>query len=211
MELWAGNNINKLISLLDRHLFFLRPGNMIEFNGPTYFPKLRYAENGLKLYPSNMIMIAGGSGVSPMLHLIKDVFRRGIDCKMILIWGVRVSNSSDTLMLFIESSRSYLSSISGYFSDRTSWPLSSGLLCWCNFRGDTCRASSCRRDWYFASQVSSSLLTVLTCFRESLVSFPPTEQDMNIIICGPPKMSVATMASLGTLGYSSDKIFSYNS
>lgn len=54
---------------------------------------MRYADNGLKLYPSKMVMIAGGSGVSPMLHLINDVFHRGIDCKMILIWGVRVSHS----------------------------------------------------------------------------------------------------------------------
>lgn len=38
---------------------------------------MRYAENGLKLYPSKMVMIAG-SGVSPMLHLIKDVFHSGM-------------------------------------------------------------------------------------------------------------------------------------
>jgi NAD(P)H-flavin reductase len=62
----------------------------LEFLGPTYFPKMKYAENGLKLYPSKMVMLAGGSGVSPMIHMISDVIHRGIDCQMILIWGVRV-------------------------------------------------------------------------------------------------------------------------
>lgn len=51
---------------------------------------MRYAENGLKLYPSKMVMIAGGSGVAPMIPMINDVIHRGVDCKMILLWGVRV-------------------------------------------------------------------------------------------------------------------------
>jgi NAD(P)H-flavin reductase len=79
------------------HLYFLQPGSestTLEFLGPTYFPKLRYAENGLKLYPAKMVMLAGGSGVAPMIHMINDVIHRGIDCQMILLWGVRVCLSS---------------------------------------------------------------------------------------------------------------------
>lgn len=58
--------------------------------GPTVFPKLKYAENGVKLYPSKLVLIAGGSGISPMIQMINDVILRGIDCKIILFWGVKV-------------------------------------------------------------------------------------------------------------------------
>jgi NAD(P)H-flavin reductase len=43
------------------------------------------------------------------------------------------------------------------------------------------------------------------------MNFLPTEQDLNIIICGPKKMSVALIASLDALGYRQDQIFSYAS
>jgi hypothetical protein len=49
------------------------------------------------------------------------------------------------------------------------------------------------------------------CSESLLTSFPPTEPDLNIVICGPQKMSVSTLASLASLGYANEKIFSYNS
>lgn len=63
----------------------------MEVMGPATFPRMKYAENGAKLYPAKMVMIAGGSGVAPMIQLISDVVQRGVDCQMVLLWGVETN------------------------------------------------------------------------------------------------------------------------
>lgn len=170
--------------MMSRHLAFLRPGDTLDFQGPTVFPRMKYAANGLKMYPDKMVMIAGGSGVSPMIQMISDVLHRGIDCKMILLWGVEGQRD----LVF----RSFLDNTQKSHPEQ--------------FKVVYCVAQTLIAivaDHLHLGQIDTGILR-----HYLLPTFGP-DDDVSVIICGPPKMSVAMMASLGAMGYNSEKVFSY--
>jgi cytochrome-b5 reductase len=171
--------------VMSRHLFFLRPGDTVQMMGPATFPRMTYAANGAKLYPEKMVMLAGGSGVAPMIHLIADVVQRGVSCQMVLLWGVE----SERDLVF----RQFLDHTQAEHPDKLKvvYCVSATMM-------------AIRAGHLHMGLIDSHLLHV-----ELLPAFRP-DDDVTVVICGPQKMSVAMMAALAHMGYHEDKVFSFN-
>lgn len=59
--------------IVSKYLCSLKPGDSVEIKGP--FPKLAYTANMKK----NIGMVAGGSGITPMLQVIKEILKNPAD------------------------------------------------------------------------------------------------------------------------------------
>lgn len=76
---------------MSQHLESLAIGDTVEVKGPLghmeYTGRGRYLLDGEPRRATHMSMIAGGTGITPMYQVIKDVLRRGDDVQLSLLYA----------------------------------------------------------------------------------------------------------------------------
>ncbi|XP_062317786.1 NADH-cytochrome b5 reductase 2 [Osmerus eperlanus] len=175
---------------MSQHLDTMKIGDKMDFRGPSGL--LVYRGNGTfairpdkKSEPragkfKHVAMIAGGTGITPMLQLIRSIASDPDDmtrCSLIF------ANQTEKDILLREELEDVLSSHPGtlslwYTLDKPpqGWNYSSGFV-------------NC------------------DMIREHL---PPAADDVLIVMCGPPPMiQYACLPNLATLGYKTENIFAY--
>lgn len=181
-------NGGKLTQFLDS----MKPGDTIDVRGPS--GRLTYKRNGKfeikvdkKTPPvlknvKKIGMIAGGTGITPMYQLIKDICKNSNNDKthMSLIFA----NQSENDILLREELEAF----------KTNYP--DKLDLW--FTID----KSVKSDWLYD----------IGFVNENMISkhMPPPGDDTLILMCGPPPMiKFACIQNLEKLGYSTDMQFAY--
>ena len=170
----------------------------------------------------NIGMIAGGTGITPMLQLVRDVLKhRDDDCQLWLLFANQVSPCARAVRIGIHmnvcvcvSDREGHPSANrvGRHQQRATRPLqvvvhsrqptrrfaqhATGLLY------DPCKPSHLITGWTYSSGfVSEDMI------KEHL---PEPSADTLILMCGPPPMiKFACLPNLDKLGYTEDMYFAY--
>ncbi|XP_037378646.1 NADH-cytochrome b5 reductase 2 isoform X1 [Talpa occidentalis] len=175
---------------MSQYLDNMKIGDTILFQGPV--GRLLYHEPGkLSIKPNKMSqpeiklvkhlgMIAGGTGITPMLQLIRHITRNPRDStKMSLIFANQTEEDILVRKELEEVSRTHPHQFRLWYTlDRppADWSYSSGFI-------------------------------TTNMIKEHL---PPPEKSTLILVCGPPPMiHTAAHPSLQNLGYTKDMIFTY--
>lgn len=168
----------------------LKIGDTIAFRGPT--GKLKYNGNGefnirrpnkvpVDIKSEHINMIAGGTGITPMLQLIREVFVRAneFNLKISLLFA---NQSEDDILL-----RSELDELATKFPD--------------NFKVWYTVDTASDKWSYSTGFVNAEMI------REHL--YPPSKNTV-VLMCGPPPMiNYACIPNLDSLEYDSELRFAY--
>jgi cytochrome-b5 reductase len=176
---------------MSQYLDEMKPGDTIEVRGPS--GRLQYKQNGKfeisvdkKTPPTikkvkRIGMIAGGTGITPMYQLIKDICKHPEDeTKVQLIFANQSENDILLREELEELKRNYSSKFDLWFTiDKSVIP-----------------------DWaYDIGFVNDDMISK---------HLPPPSEDTIILMCGPPPMiNFACTPSLDKIGYSKEMRFSY--
>ncbi|CEP00805.1 NADH-cytochrome b5 reductase [Plasmodiophora brassicae] len=173
---------------LSAHFATLKPGQTLEFQGP--FKKVEYVPKKKKC----IAMIAGGTGITPMLQVIEESLNHPNDTtKFLLIFA----NVTEGDILLRERLEGFARSAPGRLEIRYVLEKTEGL-----------------------SKVKASKGYVTADLLKSLL--PAPAPDMSIFVCGPPPMMKAISGDknpdksqgpltgiLAQLGYTSDHVFKF--
>lgn len=175
---------------MSQYVDSLKIGDTIAFRGPT--GKLQYLGNGqfeirrpnkapVQLKAENINMIAGGTGITPMLQLAREILTRAKETSLKL--ALLFANQSENDILL----RDELDSLAVEYPDN--------FKVW--YTVDT--ASD---NWTFSTGfVSADMI------RDHL--YAPSEKTV-VLMCGPPPMiNYACVPNLDVLEYSADRRFAY--
>jgi cytochrome-b5 reductase len=69
--------------MMSRHLYFLKPGDTLQFKGPVGGFDFSVTDGSVK----KVAMIAGGVGISPMIQVIRHVLHCDAPTDLTLVWG----------------------------------------------------------------------------------------------------------------------------
>ncbi|KAI6189612.1 NADH-cytochrome b5 reductase 3 isoform X1 [Aphelenchoides bicaudatus] len=173
---------------MSQHLESLKIGDTIDFRGPngliTYEGKGRFLVRSDKKSPpiafkaKNIGMLAGGTGITPMLQIIKDILKHQDDPTK--IWLLFANQTEEDILL-----REELDHLAKEHVDR--------FHVWYTVdRPPT--------DWKYSTGFISDVM-----IQQHL---PPPSDDTAILMCGPPAMiSFACVPNLTKLAYPIDKQF----
>lgn len=176
--------------LLSQHLDRLKIGETINIRGPNghlvYDGRGKFSIRASYKAPfvartfRNVGMIAGGTGITPMLQIIRQVFKDDRDRTR--VWLLYANQTESDILL-----RRELEEVRGQNGDRFSlW-----------FTLDRPPA-----DWQFSSGFVDSAMIA--------AHLPPPSPDTLVLMCGPPPMvNHACLPNLDKLGYSKDNRFVY--
>jgi len=158
------------------------PSGHLEYQGKgTFSIKAdKKAEKGAVVKASKVSMIAGGTGITPMLQLVRAVFRDPEDqtCLSLLF----ANQSEDDILL-----RSELEQVAQEHPDR--------FKLWYT-------VDRPGQDWQYSQGFINAEMI------ESHL-FPPSSDNL-VLMCGPPPMiNFACLPNLDKLGYQTDMRFSY--
>lgn len=178
--------------LVSKYLCSLSPGDTIDVKGP--FPKLAYTANMKK----HIGMIAGGSGITPMVQVLKEILKNPSDTTTVtLVYGNQTPSNIPLraeLDAMAKSSRGRLKVL--YVVDK-------------NDTGDP----NIFHEGYVTAEVCASAL-------------PKPSEDVLVYVCGPPGMLKAVAGGkkiekgkppaqgevsgvLKELGYTSDMVYKF--
>lgn len=174
--------------VVSKHLCSLKAGDMVEVKGP--FEKLPYRANMKK----RIGMVAGGSGITPMLQVLKEALRNPLDeTHFTLIFGNQTP--SDILL------RQEIQELAATSQGR----LRVVFIVDKNPSGD----SGVQHVGYLTADVAKAEL-------------PPPSPDTLVYVCGPPGMMKAVSGAKGKppaqgdlqgilkdLGYTQDMVFKF--
>jgi cytochrome-b5 reductase len=175
---------------MSQHLDAMNIGDSIDVRGPSglleYKGKGEFAVKPDKKSPPNLLkvkkvsMIAGGTGITPMLQLIRAVFRDHDDKTQLAL--LFANQSEDDILL-----RPELEQLQREFPDR--------FKLWYT-------VDRPGPDWKYSSGFVSSAM-----IEERL--FPPSDENL-VLMCGPPPMiNFACNPNLDKLGYNPKFRFAY--
>jgi cytochrome-b5 reductase len=173
---------------MSQHLDIMSIGDCIDVKGPNgrieYMEKgrIRIGQNQLKV--SQIAMIAGGTGITPMYQFIQHILltRHGRDnTKLSLLYGNQ--KQSDILM------RETLEELSLQHPGQFSLHMTVD------------RVEKTDSPWDgFVGYVSPDMISK---------SLPNPSSDMVVLLCGPPPMVRSVETHLLSLGYSRDRIYAF--
>ena len=173
---------------MSQHLDSMSIGDVIDIKGPNgrieYMEKgrLRISQNQIKI--SQIAMIAGGTGITPMYQFIQHILitRNGHDkTKISLLYG----NQTQGDILMRETLEELALQHPGQFS--------------LNLTID--RVDKSDAPWNgFVGYVNSKMIS--ECI-------PKPSDDLVVLLCGPPPMVRSAETHLISLGYSRDRIYSF--
>jgi nitrate reductase (NAD(P)H) len=170
---------------MSQHLDALQIGETIDFRGPVgefdYLADGKYTVDGEECFSSRFNMIAGGTGITPVMQIAAEILRHPEDkTQMSLIFACREEN--DLLM------RSTLDEWAEKFPDK--------------FKVHYILSDSWGSDWKYSTGFVSKPL-----FQEHL--YPPGD-DVRNLMCGPPIMlDKGCTPNLVALGHKKTQIFSF--
>lgn len=176
---------------MSQYVDSLKIGDTIAFRGPT--GKLQYLGNGQfsikrklkeppsKVYADTINLIAGGTGITPMLQLVRDILSRTTERSMKVALLFANQTESDILL------RTELDNLAFENNDQ--------LKVW--YTVDTASDT-----WkYSTGFVNADMI------KEHL--YPPSETTITLM-CGPPPMiNYACVPNLDSLGYDPEQRFAY--
>lgn len=175
---------------MSQHVDALKIGDTIAFRGPT--GKLKYLGQGkfdvrrpnkapVELKAQNINMIAGGTGITPMLQLTREILTRANETTLKLALLFANQSESDILL------RNELDSLAAEYPNN--------FKVW--YTVDTASDT-----WtYSTGFVNADMI------RDHL--YPPTPQTV-VLMCGPPPMiNYACVPNLDSLEYNQDLRFAY--
>jgi len=168
-----------------QHLDSLKIGDTVDMRGPVgefdYIANGKYLIDGEECYSSRFNMIAGGTGITPVMQVAAEILRHPEDTTQIsLIFACREEN--DLLM------RSTLDQWSTVFPDK--------------FKVHYILSDRWPADWKYSTGFVNKEL-----FEKEL--YPPGE-DVRNLMCGPPIMlDKGCTPNLVALGHKKDNIFAF--
>lgn len=175
---------------MSKHICSLKPGDTLEIKGPI--PKLPITPNLKK----NIGMVAGGTGITPMLQVIDAVLSNPDDTtKLSLVYANQTPRDIILKSRLDELAAKHPDRFTVYYLvDRTGWL---GRFTWRGGRG------------FITQDVLKQHL-------------PPPDKDNLILVCGPPAMMQAisgpkakdysqgeVAGALKELGYTSTQVFKF--
>jgi len=160
--------------VMSRYVDELKPGeDSIEVRGPK----------GAFLYSSNMHrkigMLAGGTGITPMLQVIRAILKNKEDHTEVSLIFANV-NSDDILL---QEDLDQL--VSKHPNFKLYYVLNNPPEGWTGGVG------------FISQEMIQSHLP------------PPSEENVRVVMCGPPMMNKAMQGHLQALGYSPDQVFQF--
>ena len=178
---------------MSRYLEGLRVGSSIEVAGPfgnhQYIGRGRLADNGNELIFKDCAMIAGGSGITPVLQIVSAMLRDPSDQTRISLLYAN-STIDDILM------RDHLDTLEKTYPTR--------FRVWYTVSQDPKQSS---KHYSFADWRYSTGRITKQMMREHLP--PPSSNNSIAIHCGPKAMMENVNRLLGELGYSERRIVEY--
>jgi len=168
-----------------QHLDSLKIGDTVDMRGPVgefdYFQNGSYAIDGEELYSTRFNMIAGGTGITPVMQIAAEILRHPEDSTQIsLIFACREEN--DLLM------RSTLDQWATHFPDK--------------FKVNYILSDRWPQGWKYSTGFVNKAL-----FEKHLF---PAGDDVRNLMCGPPIMlDKGCTPNLVALGHKKDKIFAF--
>jgi len=168
-----------------QHLDSLKIGDTVDMRGPVgefdYFQNGSYAIDGEELYSTRFNMIAGGTGITPVMQIAAEILRHPEDSTQIsLIFACREEN--DLLM------RSTLDQWATHFPDK--------------FKVHYILSDRWPQGWKYSTGFVNKAL-----FEKHLF---PAGDDVRNLMCGPPIMlDKGCTPNLVALGHKKDKIFAF--
>jgi len=170
---------------MSQHLDSLKVGDTIDMRGPIgefeYIAGGRYLVDGIETFSSRFNMMAGGTGITPVMQIASEILRHPEDkTQMSLIFACRTEN--DLLM------RSTLDEWAEKFPHK--------------FRVHYILSDSWPTDWKHSTGFVNKAL-----FEEHLY---PAGDDVHNLMCGPPVMlERGCVPNLVALGHVRERIFSF--
>lgn len=168
-----------------QHLDSLKVGDTIDMRGPVgefeYLANGKYLIDGEECYSSRFNMIAGGTGITPVMQVAAEILRHPEDTTQIsLIFACREEN--DLLM------RSTLDQWATVFPDK--------------FKVHYILSDKWPTDWKY----STGFVNKDLCEKELY----PAGDDVHTLMCGPPIMlDRGCTPNLVALGHKKDRIFAF--
>ena len=168
-----------------QHLDALKIGDSIDMRGPVgefdYISDGNYTIDGEECYSSRFNMIAGGTGITPVMQIAAEILRHPEDTTQIsLIFACREEN--DLLM------RSTLDQWATVFSDK--------------FKVHYILSDKWPKDWKYSTGFVSKDLCEAQLY--------PAGDDVRTLMCGPPIMlDKGCTPNLVALGHKKANIFSF--
>ncbi len=168
-----------------QHLDSLKIGDTIDMRGPVgefeYISNGKYQIDGEECYSTRFNMIAGGTGITPVMQVAAEILRHPEDTTQIsLIFACREEN--DLLM------RSTLDQWATVFPDK--------------FKVHYILSDSWPQDWKYSTGFVSKEI-----FEKELY---PAGDDVHNLMCGPPIMlDKGCTPNLLALGHKKERIFSF--
>jgi len=168
-----------------QHLDSLKIGDTVDFRGPVgefdYFANGKYTIDGEEHFSSKFNMIAGGTGITPVMQIAAEILRHPEDKTQIsLIFACREEN--DLLM------RSTLDQWAKVFPDK--------------FKVHYILSDRWPENWKYSTGFVDKAL-----FEKELY---PAASDVRNLMCGPPIMlDRGCTPNLLALGHKKDKIFAF--
>jgi len=160
---------------MTNHVDKLKIGEKIDVSGPK--GKFEYKKNMLK----EIGMIAGGTGITPMLQIVKEIFEdsTGDNTKVFLIFGNITENDIILKDKIDDYVKKYL-----------------------NFKCYHCLEKPIEAEkWKQGKGYITTDMIKEHC--------PKRSDDSKILLCGPPPMIKAMNSNLEKLGFTKDNIFTF--
>lgn len=198
---------------MSQHLDEMKIGDKIAFRGPS--GKLQYLGQGkfqirklrkdppVTIAATKLNMIAGGTGITPMLQLVREVLKRSDDST---VMSLLFANQTESDILLRDELDSYAAKYSKRFK------------VWYTLDVTTDGKSALLKTFF--NTFSNSLLLLIFSgwnyskgfINDEMIKdhlFPPSA-DTVVLMCGPPPMiNFACQPSLEKLGYSVESRFAY--
>ena len=161
---------------------FRGPNGRLEYSGNGEFTiKQLKSQGGGEIIKkvSNIGMIAGGTGITPMIQIIRAVLRDEQDPTKINLLFANKKEEDIILRDKIENRREDFSDKFNFFYTLDQPP----------------------EDWDgFTGFINEEMISK---------TMPPPSDDTLILLCGPPKMNVLVKNALEEIGYSKESIFNF--
>ncbi|KAI5079840.1 hypothetical protein GOP47_0005319 [Adiantum capillus-veneris] len=171
--------------LMSQHLDALQIGDIVDAKGPLghihYLGKGTYQVDDKRCHMKACAMLAGGTGITPMYQLIREMLENPVDQTQIFL--IFSNRKEEDIMLHQELdkwARNHPSRFKVWYilssPPHTSWKYGTGRV-----NEQTIKAH-----------------------------FPPPSEELTVFLCGPsPMLKQACYPSLSKLGYSADRIFEF--